>query len=253
MTVSVVTAGSEMDTRIDRVEKRILDAAEIEFAENGFDGTSLRSIVAQADVANGSIHYYFKTKEELFRRVVERRAKHITADRLRSLDACRAGEGRPPMLEQIIHAYIAPLVNPALGSADVRLRFARLRARVIMEQGSSRDSGLGDIADQTDQRFLDTIAGDQSHLPREEIQLRFLIMWSALNTLCVGNMRMALGGGGGDAANSEEHPLAAFERLIPRLIAQFSRLFREPHPIESDWDYQFETGNAATTAGELEN
>jgi len=37
----------------------LLDAAEREFAGGGFDGGSLRSIMREADVDPGAIHYHF--------------------------------------------------------------------------------------------------------------------------------------------------------------------------------------------------
>lgn len=247
MGVSTVVADTEMRSDRERAVERILDAAEIEFSESGFDGTSVRSIVRRAGVANGSLHYHFKTKEELFRRVLERRSKQINADRMQRLEGCQAGEGRLPILEQVLFAYIAPMVNPALGDADIRLRYARLRARVIAEHGSHRYSIVGTIAERTDQRYLDTIAGGLSHLPRDELQLRFLIMWSALNTLSVGILGTTMSR---YTRTRDEHLLTTFQKMIPKLVMQFARLFREPYPLESD--HLLENLEAAMTAGDPE-
>jgi len=56
---------------------RILDAAEHLFAENGVDGTSLRSIMAAAGVSISQINYHFGTKEALLRAIFERRAVDV--------------------------------------------------------------------------------------------------------------------------------------------------------------------------------
>src|SRR5690348_9180163 len=61
--------GSSVATRL-----RILDAAEHLFAQNGVDGTSLRSIMAAAGVSISQINYHFGTKEVLLRAIFERRA-----------------------------------------------------------------------------------------------------------------------------------------------------------------------------------
>ncbi len=49
---------------------RILAAARELFAEKGLEGTSIRDITAAADVNSAMVHYYFRNKEELYRRVL---------------------------------------------------------------------------------------------------------------------------------------------------------------------------------------
>lgn len=53
-------------------ERAILAAAEVVFAEHGFGGATMAAIAAQAGVPKPNIHYYFPTKEKLYRAVVER-------------------------------------------------------------------------------------------------------------------------------------------------------------------------------------
>ncbi len=49
---------------------RILRSARTLFARHGFDSTSTRSIAEKAGVNQAMIHYYFGTKEHLYRRVI---------------------------------------------------------------------------------------------------------------------------------------------------------------------------------------
>ncbi|MEZ4299301.1 MAG: helix-turn-helix domain-containing protein [Polyangiaceae bacterium] len=53
-------------------QKRLLDAAENEFAVRGFAGARLRDIAAAASVQVTLIHHYFEDKRGLYRAVVER-------------------------------------------------------------------------------------------------------------------------------------------------------------------------------------
>ena len=46
--------------------ERILKAAERLFAERGYDGTSIRTIVARAHVNQAAINYHFDDKEGLY-------------------------------------------------------------------------------------------------------------------------------------------------------------------------------------------
>lgn len=52
-------------------EKLILKAAEKVFAEAGFGGATMQLIADMAGLPKANLHYYFATKEELYRRVVQ--------------------------------------------------------------------------------------------------------------------------------------------------------------------------------------
>lgn len=51
-------------------EQRILEAAEEEFLLKGFDGARTTVIAERASVTHAMLHYYFRTKEQLFERIV---------------------------------------------------------------------------------------------------------------------------------------------------------------------------------------
>jgi len=53
-------------------EKKIMEAAELIFANYGFKGATTKLISQKAGVPKANLHYYFKTKELLYRRVLER-------------------------------------------------------------------------------------------------------------------------------------------------------------------------------------
>ncbi len=53
------------------IERAILDAAEKVFAEAGFGGATMQLIADLAGLPKANLHYYFPTKEALYRRVVE--------------------------------------------------------------------------------------------------------------------------------------------------------------------------------------
>lgn len=53
-------------------EQAILEAAEKVFAEAGFGGATMQLIADMAGLPKANLHYYFATKEELYRKVVAR-------------------------------------------------------------------------------------------------------------------------------------------------------------------------------------
>ena len=52
-------------------EQQILTAAEQEFLTRGYDGARTTSIAQAAGVTHAMLHYYFRTKEQLFERIVD--------------------------------------------------------------------------------------------------------------------------------------------------------------------------------------
>ena len=71
-------------------KERILDAAELLFAEHGFSGTSLRAVTGEAEVNLAAVNYHFGSKMGLFKAVVLRRVGPLNEERLRMLDALEA-------------------------------------------------------------------------------------------------------------------------------------------------------------------
>ncbi len=63
-------AASKSETRQEN-ERAILDAAEAVFAEYGFKGATTQMIAERAGLPKANLHYYFPTKEALYRRVVD--------------------------------------------------------------------------------------------------------------------------------------------------------------------------------------
>ena len=58
-------------------ELQILEAAEREFLEKGYDGARTISIAKTAGVTHAMLHYYFRTKEQLFERIIDKKMKEI--------------------------------------------------------------------------------------------------------------------------------------------------------------------------------
>ncbi len=52
-------------------ERAILEAAEEVFAEYGFSGATTSRIARRAGIPKANLHYYFATKEALYRRVID--------------------------------------------------------------------------------------------------------------------------------------------------------------------------------------
>lgn len=56
-------------------EQAILEAAEREFLDKGFAGARTTSIAEAAGVTHAMLHYYFRTKEQLFERILDEKTR----------------------------------------------------------------------------------------------------------------------------------------------------------------------------------
>lgn len=77
-------------------EQLILEAAEYEFFTKGFAGARTTSIAERAGVTHAMLHYYYRTKEQLFERVVEKNATTIGQTMLAAM-----GNPAIPIIERL--------------------------------------------------------------------------------------------------------------------------------------------------------
>ncbi|HRE82059.1 MAG TPA: TetR family transcriptional regulator [Opitutaceae bacterium] len=113
--------------------QRLLDAAERQFAEHGFDGASLRQISTEASVNLAATNYHFGGKEALYLAVFARRLRPINAQRHHLLDQLEAA-AEPPTVAQLVGVIIEPLRALLIGESALTVYpFIRCLARAFFE------------------------------------------------------------------------------------------------------------------------
>lgn len=111
-----------------KTRERILEASEKLFAENGFDGASMRDITALAKVNLSVAYYYFKDKEALLFAVFDNYIKPLMTRQIELLDAARKAAGAAPIkLRNLLEALILPRTECT--SETVHQLFTMLLAR----------------------------------------------------------------------------------------------------------------------------
>jgi AcrR family transcriptional regulator len=117
-----------------QTRQRILDAAETLFTLQGINGVSLREIAAKADIRISHLQYHFKTREELYHAVFERRIQAINQDRLSRLGGIEQTSGFDSAhLEDIVRALIEPMVMRAADTKSGGANYAILLNQVTNE------------------------------------------------------------------------------------------------------------------------
>jgi AcrR family transcriptional regulator len=66
-----------MNNKETDTEQIILEAAEAEFLEKGYGNARTVSIAERAGVSHSMLHYYFRTKEQLFQRIFQRKVQTL--------------------------------------------------------------------------------------------------------------------------------------------------------------------------------
>src|SRR5882672_6635627 len=107
---------------------KILDTAERLFGEQGYAATSLRQVIAKADVNVAAVHYHFGSKEDLLDAVVARKAGPVNAARLVRLGQVEAAKG-PLNVEKVLEAFLEPTAEMARHNPT----FVRLMGRMLVE------------------------------------------------------------------------------------------------------------------------
>jgi TetR/AcrR family transcriptional regulator len=105
-----------------RSRTAILDAAERLFAEKGYDATSLYEVGAAAGVSRGTPGYFFGSKAELYRAVLERSFAEVR-------EAVRAGRARALASNQPPEHILAGAVSDYFDFLASRPNFVRLIER----------------------------------------------------------------------------------------------------------------------------
>jgi AcrR family transcriptional regulator len=156
-------------TRLSAAERRddVLDAALVEFAERGLEGTSTEDIARRAGISQPYLFRLFGTKKVLFTATVTRCLRETLEMFQRAAEGKRGEEALQAMGE----AYVAELVT----GDRVRLR-AQLQAYAACDDPDIRAvvrDGYGDLV-----AYAQRVSG----LPAEEIS-RFFATGMLLNVL----------------------------------------------------------------------
>ncbi len=101
----VLTRGTDPATaRGERTRRKLLSAAEGEFGEKGFHNASISSITQRAGVAQGTFYLYYRSKEEIFRALVEHMNRTMRRHLSEAIEAARnRAEAERIGLEAFLH------------------------------------------------------------------------------------------------------------------------------------------------------
>ena len=151
-------------------KERIVRAAEILFAKEGYAGTSLRQITESAGVNIAAVNYHFGSKENLLIEILDRVVGPINGERLQLLDEAQA-EGTPD-ITAVLTAFLLPDLHvlDELRSRDPAL--PRFVARMYSEDSELMTGVMGRQFAETQTRFYTAFGSALPELSSEEMAWR---------------------------------------------------------------------------------
>lgn len=153
--------------------ERLLESAELLFARNGYAGTSLRMITADAGANIAAVNYHFGNKEGLLTAVLDRVVGELNAERIELLDAAeRAAAPSHPSVEAVLTAFLLPDLHAIeeLRSRDPLL--PRFVSRMYSESSDLMTELMGRQFAEVQQRFYVAFADALPDVPLGEIAWR---------------------------------------------------------------------------------
>ena len=206
--------------------ERLLRSGARLFAEQGFHAVSVRSIVAEAGVNLGAINYHFGSKQQLFEDVFAAGASRIVGMRLKLLDHCRAGKGRPPLLEQVLTAYLAPGLTYGDNRSEIA-EFQRIRARIVTEDSDLARRLLRRHFGTATERFLAMFEKALPNVPRPLLLWRYQTL---IATVVYAGSSWGTVHSAPDEGTAEDSQ--ALDYLVPLMAAMF-RTAPEDQPTDA--------------------
>ena len=205
--------------------QKILDAAEKLFARHGFESTSLRSIIASAGVNLAAIHYHFRSKEGLIRAVIERRFAPVNDERLRLLaEYENRTDGRAPLVEEILEAFLAPMLRVGLLPSGQGRLLMQLGGRLLQPSDGMLEKAAGSEFERVAVRFLAALHKALPALAKQEIAWRINFTIGAAARALFGGIPVKVL----SSASHENLQERDVQRVLQRLIAYTAAGMKAP-------------------------
>ncbi|MBI1179296.1 MAG: TetR family transcriptional regulator [Alphaproteobacteria bacterium] len=168
---------------------RIIDAAELLFAQQGYEGTTTRAIALKGDVPLGLMSYYFGTKADLYSEVVKRRSAEHAADLGRALQEVRDRPDQENVtIADLIDAFFLPVVHRAMDCGPGWRAYVKLLSLAANTPGSEphTKSFAREYAAVVEE-FIDLLKRKLPGAREEDVYWAFYILNSAIIHILVEN------------------------------------------------------------------
>jgi AcrR family transcriptional regulator len=135
--------------------ERLIQVAVKHFADHGYGAASQRAIQRDAGVNIASAHYYFGSKDALFRAVIDTFIHDVQEERIRRHGAMPADLTGHARLKRILVDYYAP--GFAVAATPLGFHYARILARTQGERTGQPIAIFEEIVKPVREMFVDSL------------------------------------------------------------------------------------------------
>jgi AcrR family transcriptional regulator len=201
-------------------QSKILDAAEAAFADAGYSGASMRSIVRKAKVNLATVYYYFGSKNGLMEAVLKRRLGPLRVEHLEILrEFEREANGEPLPVEKILEAMLLPPLRLVAAPAAKRQAVTRLIGRIVTEPDPQTQEILRTQRSEVRAAFLKSLRASLPQVSDVDVQWRMEFVWGALAFILCNSHTIAM------QTHGACNPVDA-SKVLSEMIKFFSAGFR---------------------------
>jgi AcrR family transcriptional regulator len=204
-------AGSDTRTRL-------IEVAAKHFAEHGYRGASQREIQRELGMNPATVHYYFGSKEALYRGVVDAFIHGVQEERMQRLANLSPDLSGRARLLQILYDYFYPHLK--LAATEAGHSYARILAKVQTEHENAASQIFSEIVEPVRREYVKAIQTVFPEAKPEKIR-RVLMMGVAL-------MAIAASWRAPSSTVSEEKVQRLAEELARYAAAGFEALLGKP-------------------------
>jgi len=212
------------------VRNSIIRAAERGFAKLGFHGASTAAIAEDAGIQQPLVHYYFKTKDDLYRAVFENRVSTLNTERFDYLDRVQVPDGDTSQnLEEAVRALVGPVVGVLLKSPKGGRHYAQLLCQLISNPEKRAEDILNEFYDPVALRFISHFEELFPGVSRKEIVWAYMFALGAMVQALSHNRRVErLSDGECDSSEVE----TIVDLLVPFISGGFDALAARSNALQ---------------------
>lgn len=166
-------------------KRKLLEAAELLVAENGFETVSVRNISAAAKANIAAVNYHFGSRETLMDLLMHRLLKPLCEERLRALERAehqkntKASPGATVL--ELVTAFTSALPTTADQLKMQPLFFLKLMGRILVMPPEKLDPAIAGQRNQVTERFLAAFARSLPDFPEVELKASWRFFDSGLS------------------------------------------------------------------------
>ena len=171
----------EVNLSQSKSKRNLLDAAEQLFADRGFDSVSVRDITHLAKANVAAVNYHFGGRDGLITVLLTRYITPVYEERMARLDNLeRKWTGKSVPVEEIIDAFVRPLINTVRKSELSERLFYKLIGRIFSMNAKGIPRELEEQFQALSDRFTRAFAKALPTVGAEELAWRIHFVVGAM-------------------------------------------------------------------------